>query len=132
MRHTKTSFTVRSSAMPSGPGITRQLAEESLLKVVRAKRPDHGLIHHSDRGSQYCSPKFQTLLDCLAMVPSMSRRGNCYDNAPMESFWGTMKNELVHHRRYKTRQEAIQEITEYIEIFYNRERRQKRLCQEPR
>ena len=113
--------------MPSGPGITRQLVEQSLLRAVRAKRPDQGLIHHSDRGSQYCSPKFQTLLDCLAMVPSMSRRGNCYDNAPMESFWGTMKNELVHHRRYKTRQEAIQEITEYIEIFYNRERRQKRL-----
>ena len=127
MRHTKTSFTVRSSAMPSGPGITRQLVEESLLKAVRAKRPDQGLIHHSDRGSQYCSPKFQILLERLAVVPSMSRRGNCYDNAPMESFWGTMKNELVHHRRYKTRQEAIQEITEYIEIFYNRERRQKRL-----
>lgn len=110
-----------------GPRITRQLVEQSLLKAVRAKRPDQGLIHHSDRGSQYCSPKFQTLLEYLAVVPSMSRRGNCYDNAPMESFWGTMKNELVHHRRYKTRQEAIQEITEYIEVFYNRERRQKRL-----
>jgi transposase InsO family protein len=61
------------------------------------------------------------------MRPSMSRRGNCYDNAPMESFWGTMKNELVHHRHYRTRQEAIREITEYIDVFYNRERRQKRL-----
>lgn len=110
-----------------GPRITRQLVEQSLLKAVRAKRPDQGLVHHSDRGSQYCSPKFQILLERLAVVPSMSRRGNCYDNAPMESFWGTMKNELVHHRRYKTRQEAIREITEYIEIFYNRERRQKRL-----
>ena len=57
----------------------------------------------------------------------MSRKGNCYDNAPMESFWGTLKNELAHHRRYDTRAEAINEITEYIEIFYNRERRQKRL-----
>jgi putative transposase len=57
----------------------------------------------------------------------MSRKGNCYDNAPMESFWGTLKNELVFHRRYATREEAIREITEYIEIFYNRERRQKRL-----
>ena len=57
----------------------------------------------------------------------MSRKGNCYDNAPMESFWGTLKNELVHHRRYRTREEAIREITEYIEVFYNRERRQKRL-----
>lgn len=61
------------------------------------------------------------------MNASMSRRGNCYDNAPMESFWGTLKNELVHHSRYRTRQEAMQEITEYIEVFYNRQRRQKRL-----
>lgn len=110
-----------------GSRITRHLVEESLLKAVRAKRPDQGLIHHSDRGIQYCSPKFQKLLERLAIVPSMSRRGNCYDNAPMESFWGTMKNELIHHRRYKTRQEAIREITKYIEIFYNRQRRQKRL-----
>ena len=110
-----------------GSSITRQLVEESLLKAVRAKRPDRGLIHHSDRGSQYCSPKFQTLLKRLNITLSMSRKGNCYDNAPMESFWGTMKNELIHHRRYETRQEAIREITEYIEVFYNRERRQKRL-----
>jgi putative transposase len=110
-----------------GSRITRHLVEESLFKAVWSKRPDQGLIHHSDRGSQYCSPKFQALLENLAIVPSMSRRGNCYDNAPMESFWGSMKNELVHHRRYKTRDEAIWDITEYIEIFYNRERRQKRL-----
>ena len=58
---------------------------------------------------------------------SMSRKGNCYDNAPMESFWGTLKNELIHHRRYATRAEAIREVNEYIEIFYNRQRRQKRL-----
>ena len=57
----------------------------------------------------------------------MSRKGNCYDNAPMESFWGTLKSELIHHRRYSTREEAIREITEYIEVFYNRERRQARL-----
>lgn len=57
----------------------------------------------------------------------MSRKGNCYDNALMESFWGTLKNELVHHRRYESRQEAIHDITEYIEIFYNRQRMQKRL-----
>jgi putative transposase len=61
------------------------------------------------------------------MRASMSRRGNCYDNAPIESFWGVLKNELVHHRRYETRQEAIRQITTYIEIFYNRQRRQKRL-----
>jgi len=61
------------------------------------------------------------------MQASMSRKGNCYDNAPMESFWGTLKSELVHHSRYRTREEAKQEITEYIEIFYNRQRRQAKL-----
>ena len=86
-----------------------------------------GLIHHSDRGSQYCSNDFRGFLERFNMIASMSRKGNCYDNAPMESFWGTLKQELVHHRRYKTRREAIQDITEYIEIFYNRQRRQARL-----
>jgi transposase InsO family protein len=61
------------------------------------------------------------------MKASMSRKGNCYDNAPMESFWGTLKNELVYHQRYTTREQAIREISEYIEIFYNRQRRQARL-----
>jgi len=61
------------------------------------------------------------------MKASMSRKGDCYDNAPMESFWGTLKNELIHHRRYKTREQGIREITEYIEVFYNRQRRQARL-----
>lgn len=67
------------------------------------------------------------MLEQFGMTASMSRKGNCYDNAPMESFWGTLKQELVHHRRYSTRQEAIREITEYIEVFYNRQRRQARL-----
>jgi hypothetical protein len=71
--------------------------------------------------------KLTLQLDQFGMRASMSRKGNCYDNAPMESFWGTFKSELVHHRRYTTRGEAVTEITEYIEIFYNRERRQKRL-----
>jgi transposase InsO family protein len=61
------------------------------------------------------------------MQTSMSGKGNCYDNAPMESFWGTLKQELVYHRRYRSRREAIQDITEYIEIFYNRQRRQAKL-----
>ena len=61
------------------------------------------------------------------MVASMSRRGKCYDNAPMESFWGLLKNELVHHRHFKTRAQANQSITEYIEIFYRRQRKQARL-----
>ena len=107
--------------------MTRTLVSQSLFRAVASKRPPKGLIHHSDRGSQYCSLDYHKLIEQFAMKASMSRKGNCYDNAPMESFWGTLKQELVHHRRYHTRQEAIQEITEYIEIFYNRQRKQKRL-----
>jgi putative transposase len=110
-----------------GSRITTDLVRQSLLQAVAAKRPPRGLIHHSDRGIQYCAHEYQKLLVRLGTKPSMSRKGNCYDNAPMESFWGTLKNELVHHQRYATRAEAIREITEYIEVFYNRERRQKRL-----
>lgn len=110
-----------------GEHITKNLVSQSLFRAVAAQRPAEGLIHHSDRGSQYCSYEYQELLDQFEIKSSMSRKGNCYDNAPMESFWGTLKQELVHHRRYRTRQEAIQDITEYIEVFYNRERRQARL-----
>jgi putative transposase len=111
-----------------GERITKNLVSQSLFRAVAAKRPAEGLIHHSDRGSQYCSYEYRELLGQFEMKASMSRKGNCYDNAPMESFWGTLKQELVHHRRYRTRQEAIQDITEYIEVFYNRQRRQARLC----
>jgi transposase InsO family protein len=110
-----------------GSRITGNLVSRSLVRAVTAKRPPEGLVHHSDRGSQYCSADYRKLLAQFGMRPSMSRKGNCYDNAPMESFWGTMKNELVHHHHYRTREEAVKDITEYIEVFYNRERRQKRL-----
>jgi transposase InsO family protein len=110
-----------------GSRITKELVSQSLIRAVTSKRPGKGLIHHSDRGSQYCAYQYRELLDMYGMIASMSRKGNCYDNAPMESFWGTLKNELIHHRRYKTRQEAINNITEYIEVFYNRQRRQRRL-----
>lgn len=110
-----------------GHRITKNLVSQSLFKAVGAKRPGVGLIHHSDRGSQYCAYEYRKLLDQFKMKVSMSRKGDCYDNAPMESFWGTVKNELVHHRRYRTREEAIREISEYIEVFYNRQRRQARL-----
>ena len=110
-----------------GNRITKNLVSQSLFKAVAAKRPGPGLIHHSDRGSQYCAHEYRRLVDQFKMRASMSRKGDCYDNAPMESFWGTLKNELIHHRRYKTREQAIREITEYIEVFYNRQRRQARL-----
>jgi putative transposase len=110
-----------------GERLTRNLVSESLLRARAAKRPAGGLIHHSDRGSQYCAHEYQQLLSQFDMRASMSGRGNCFDNAPMESFWGTLKQELIHHRHYQSRREAIREITEYIEIFYNRQRRQERL-----
>jgi len=110
-----------------GERLTRNLISESLFRAIEAKRPAQGLIHHSDRGSQYCSHEYRNLMDRFGLKVSMSGKGNCYDNAPMESFWGTLKLELIHHRRYRTRLEAIRDITEYIEIFYNRQRRQARL-----
>jgi putative transposase len=107
--------------------LTCRYRHSSLLAAVKRRQPNPGLIHHSDRGSQYCSDDVTKLLKRLHIKASMSRRGNCYDNAPMESFWGTLKNELVYHQHYSTREQAIREITEYIEIFYNRQRRQKKL-----
>jgi putative transposase len=110
-----------------GDRMTQDLVTQALFRAVRAKRPAPGLIHHSDRGSQYCAHAYQHCLKQFGMQPSMSRKGDCWDNAPMESFWGTLKTELVHHRRFATREQAKQEITEYIEIFYNRLRKQARL-----
>ena len=110
-----------------GDRLTRNLISQSLFRAIETKRPSQGLLHHSDRGSQYCSYDYRNILKQHGFIASMSRKGNCYDNAPMESFWGTLKQELTNHRRYRTRQEATQDITEYIEIFYRRQRRQPRL-----
>jgi transposase InsO family protein len=107
-----------------GARLTANLVKESLYRAINSKRPPRGLLHHSDRGIQYCCRDFQSILKQHGFIASMSRRGNCYDNAPTESFWGTLKQELTHHRRYWTRQEAIQDITEYIEVFYRRQRLQ--------
>jgi len=110
-----------------GARMTTDLVARALEQAVALRRPPGGLIHHSDRGSQYCSHAYQALLGSYEMRVSMSRTGNCYDNAPVESFWGTLKTELVHHRHYQTRAEAAREISEYIDLFYNRQRRQARL-----
>lgn len=110
-----------------GERMTQELTGQALFRAVQNKRPEAGLIHHSDRGSQYCAHDYRRMLEQFGMQVSMSRRGNCYDNAPMESFWGSLKNELVHHRRYATRAEAEASIREYIEVFYNRQRRHSRL-----
>ncbi len=110
-----------------GERMTTDLVVRAFEQAVSARRPAPGLIHHSDRGSQYCSREYQALLRGHGMGASMSRKGNCYDNAPAESFWGTLKTELVHHCRYRRREEAAREIAEYIDLFYNRQRRQARL-----
>ena len=107
--------------------MTQGLTARALWHAVRNKRPPVGVVHHSDRGSQYCAHDYRKLLNQFGMQASMSRKGNCYDNAPMESFWGSMKNELTHHQHYETRAHAKAAIQEYIEIFYNRQRRHSRL-----
>ena len=120
-------FTGEIVGYATGERMTRNLVSQSLLRALSTKRPAGGVLHHSDRGSQYCSQEYRSLLDRFGLRASMSGTGNCFDNAPMESFWGTLKQELVHHRHYGSRREAVQDITEYIEIFYNRQRRQARL-----
>lgn len=106
-----------------GARMTKDLVHAALEKALRYRRPEPGCIHHSDRGSQYCAPSYQDLVQRSGLRASMSRKGNCYDNAPTESFWGTLKQELVYHRKFTTRQEAYAAIQEWIEIFYNRIRR---------
>ena len=86
--------------------MTTDLVSGALRRPSPPKRPGPGLLHYADRGSPYCAQDYQTQLRQCGLVPSMSRRGNCYDNVPMESFWGTLKNELVHHRRYATQEQA--------------------------
>lgn len=120
-------FTCEVVGHAMGARMTTDLVIQALGAAVRAKRPRPGLMHHCDRGAQYCAQDYQDRLRQLGMTASMSRRGNCYDNAPMESFWGTLKSELIHHRRYETREQARREIAEYIELFYNRQRRHSRL-----
>lgn len=107
--------------------MTTDLVIQALFRATDTKLPEKGLVLHSDRGSQYCAHDYQEILKQFGMISSMSGKGDCWDNAPMESFWGTLKNELVHHRKFKTRLQAKQEITEYIEIFYNRQRKQEKL-----
>ena len=103
--------------------LSEELAATSLQQAVAREKPKDGLIHHSDRGRQYASYGYQALLKRYGITPSLSRKGNCYDNAYMESFFSTLKRELVHGERYRTREEARLSIFEYVEVFYNRLRR---------
>ena len=107
-----------------GERITKELAISALEMAINRRHPQAGLIHHSDRGSQYASGDYQQKLLDHGILCSMSKKGDPWDNAPMESFFGTLKMELVHHRKYQSRAEARADIFEYIEVFYNRIRLQ--------
>ncbi len=104
------------------PRLRRDLVLDALKMALRGRRPAQGLLHHSDRGSQYASLDYQGLLDEGGIVCSMSRRGNCWDNAPVESFFASLKREWVPAQSYRTRAEAQSDIFEYLEIWYNRRR----------
>lgn len=99
-----------------------ELISNALLMAKKQGATLHGSIHHSDRGSQYCSDDFQALLKAHGMAPSMSRRGNCWDNAPTESFFHSLKVESIENKVFSNHEEAKREIFDYIEVFYNRER----------
>lgn len=102
--------------------INLPLAVEALTMAIRQRRPKPGLVHHSDRGQLYLATAYRELLKEHRMVQSMSRKGDCYDNAVVESFFANLKNELTWHRSFATRDEARRAIFDYIELFYNRER----------
>jgi len=116
-------FSRRIVGWSMAPSLERTLVIDALKMAITARNPGKGLIHHSDRGSQYASHDYQKLLRKNKMVASMSRRGNCYDNAPTESWFATLKRELVYRTSYATYQEARQDIFEYIEVWYNRQRK---------
>ena len=103
--------------------LERKVALEALEMALRDRNPPRGLLHHSDRGSQYASQEYRALLARHGIVSSMSRKGNCWDNAVAESFFASLKTELVYQSRWRTRAEARSAIFEYIELFYNRQRR---------
>ena len=116
-------FSRRIVGWSMAPTLERTLVVDALLMAITARNPGQGLIHHSDRGSQYASYDYQKALQQKGIEGSMSRRGNCYDNAPTESWFATLKRELVYRTNYTTHAEARQDIFEYIEVWYNRQRK---------
>ena len=106
-----------------GKRITAELTLEALQQALSRRTVSPGLLHHSDRGSQYAAEAYQRLLQRHGITVSMSRKGDCWDNAPMESFFATLKTELVYEETFLTREEAKLKIFEYIEAYYNRDRR---------
>jgi transposase InsO family protein len=106
-----------------GDHLRAELCLDALTMALLRRRPAAGLVHHSDRGVQYACSAYRQLLEEQGLVASMSRRGDCYDNALMESFWGSLKTEWTYHQVYPTRADARRSIFEYLEVFYNRQRR---------
>ena len=104
------------------PSLETSLVREALKQALVVRRPAPGLLHHSDRGVQYASSAFRALLLSHKIVPSMSAKGNCYDNAAMEAFWSTLKSELIHRQAFRDLSHARLAIFDYIETFYNRRR----------
>jgi transposase InsO family protein len=115
-------FSRRLIGWAMGSSLATALPLAALLMALRQRRPAPGLLHHSDRGVQYASGDYRACLAEHGVTASMSRTGNCYDNATMEAFWSTLKLELVYRRRFATRHEATNAIFAYIEGFYNRRR----------
>lgn len=105
-----------------GKHLASALIKDALMMAIHRNKPPKGVIHHSDRGSQYCSNAYQALLKQHGFVCSMSGSGNCYDNAVMESFYHTLKVEAIYGETFKTRQQAQITLFDYIEVFYNRQR----------
>ncbi|MHB8112416.1 MAG: IS3 family transposase [Bellilinea sp.] len=103
--------------------VSADLVEDALQRAIFERQPGPGLLHHSDRGSQYASNQIRQILQANHIEVSMSRTGNCYDNAPIESFFSTLKCEWVHLQNYRTKSQAKQDIFEYIAGFYNSHRR---------
>ena len=103
--------------------VKAELCTDALKMALEQRKPAIGLLHHSDRGVQYACEAYQSLMESKGMVSSMSRTGNCYDNAAMESFFATLKRERVYHEHYYTHAQARASVFEYIEVFYNRKRR---------
>ena len=103
--------------------LSQELTTDALRQAIAHQKPEKGLIHHSDRGRQYATYTYQDILKRHGIASSMSRKGNCYDNAHIESFFATLKRELVYGERYQTREDARLSIFEYIEVFYNRIRK---------
>lgn len=102
--------------------LAEALVLDALEMAIQRQRPGEGLVHHSDRGSQYASYEYQNRLKHYGMVASMSRKGQCWDNALMESFFHTLKTEHVYHERFRTKDHARRSVFEWIEVFYNRQR----------